>query len=141
MGNRAILARPYLPIVECAYITAGSRAQLLSQASLDAELAVETDRLAAMNSGDLARYQYALENQIMRNWIEPPSALPGIECVVRVRQLPNGEVVEVSIAECNGDDAVRRSIEAAVHKASPLPLPSNRSLFDRNLTIRFRPEQ
>jgi colicin import membrane protein len=111
------------------------------QRQLDAELAVETDRLAALNSGDLARYQYAIENQIMRNWIEPPSALPGIECVVRVRQLPNGEVVEVNIAECNGDDAVRRSIEAAVHKASPLPLPSNRSLFDRNLTIRFRPEQ
>ena len=76
-----------------------------------------------------------LKHQIVRNWIEPPSALPGIECVVRVRQLPNGEVVEVSIAECNGDEAVRRSIEAAVYKASPLPIPSNRSLFDRNLTI------
>jgi colicin import membrane protein len=111
------------------------------QRQLDAELAVEADRLADMNSDELARYQYRIENQIMRNWIEPPSALPGIECVVRVQQLPNGEVVEVSITECNGDEAVRRSIEAAVNKASPLPLPSNRSLFDRNLTIIFRPEQ
>jgi colicin import membrane protein len=111
------------------------------QRQLDAELAAEAERLEAMNSGELARYQFAIENQIMRNWIEPPSALPGIECVVRVRQLPNGEVVDVAIGECNGDDAVRRSIENAVRKASPLPLPDNRSLFDRNLTIIFRPEQ
>jgi colicin import membrane protein len=111
------------------------------QRQLDAELAAESERIDAMNSGELARYQYAIENRIMRNWIEPMSALPGIECVVRVQQLPNGEVVEVTIAECNGDEAVRRSIEVAVHKASPLPLPDNRSLFDRNLTIRFRPEQ
>ena len=111
------------------------------QRQLDAELAAETQRLEAMNAGDLARYQYALQNQIMRNWIEPPSAQPGIECVVRVQQLPNGEVTEVSIAECNGDEAVRRSIEAAVRKASPLPLPANRSLFDRNLTVIFKPEQ
>jgi colicin import membrane protein len=111
------------------------------QRQLDRELAAETARLEALNAGDLARYQYALESQIMRNWIEPPSALPGIECIVRVEQLPNGEVINVRIAECNGDEAVRRSIEAAVHKASPLPLPANRSLFDRNLTIRFRPEQ
>lgn len=111
------------------------------QRLLDAELAAEAERLEAMNSGDLARYQYALQNQIIRNWIEPPSALPGIECTVHVRQLPNGEVVEVEIGQCNGDDAVRRSIEAAVQKASPLPLPANRSLFDRNLTIIFKPEQ
>jgi colicin import membrane protein len=111
------------------------------QRQLDAELAVEAARLDALNSGELARYHYALQSQIMRNWIEPPSALPGIECVVQVQQLPNGEVIEVTIAACNGDQAVRRSIEAAVRKASPLPLPANRSLFDRNLTITFRPEE
>jgi colicin import membrane protein len=111
------------------------------QRQLDVELAAETKRLEALNAGELARYQYALQSQIMRNWIEPPSAQPGIECVVRVQQLPNGEVAEVTIAECNGDQAVRRSIEAAVRKASPLPLPANRSLFDRNLTVIFKPEQ
>jgi colicin import membrane protein len=113
------------------------------QRQLDAELAAETERIDAMNSGELAQYQYALTNRIERNWIRPASASAGIECVVRVRQLPNGEVVEVSIAEseCKVDEAVRRSIEVAVKKASPLPLPGNRSLFDRNLTITFRPEQ
>lgn len=111
------------------------------QRQLDAELAAESQRLEAMNAGELSRYQYAIMQQLQRNWIEPATAIAGIECIVHVRQLPSGEVVGVTVGTCNGDDSVRRSIEAAVYKASPLPLPSNPALFDRNLTITFRPEQ
>ena len=94
-----------------------------------------------MNSGALARYQYAIHQKIQRNWVEPRSAVAGVECVVNVRQLPGGEVVGVTIGQCNGDDAVKRSIEAAVRKASPLPEPEDPTLFDRNLRIEFKPEQ
>ncbi|RLA28293.1 MAG: hypothetical protein DRQ63_03880 [Gammaproteobacteria bacterium] len=111
------------------------------QRQLDVEIAAETQRQEAMNAGELSVYQFAIMQQLQRNWIEPATAVAGIECVVNVRQLPSGEVVGVTIGSCNGDDSVRRSIEAAVYKASPLPLPSNPSLFDRNLTITFRPEQ
>ena len=38
-------------------------------------------------------------------------------------------------------DPVERSIEAAVYKASPLPLPENSVLFDPILRFRFIPEQ
>lgn len=105
------------------------------------ELAEEERRLAAMNSGALARYLYAIRQKIQRNWVRPPSAAPGLECVVNVRQLPGGEVVGAMIGQCNGDDAVKRSIEAAVFKASPLPEPEDPTLFDRNLRITFKPEQ
>jgi hypothetical protein len=44
-------------------------------------------------------------------------------------------VIGVTILSCNGDDAVRRSVEAAVHKSSPLPEPSDPSLFDRNILL------
>ena len=111
------------------------------QRLLDRELAEEQARLDAMNSGALARYQYAIQQKIQRNWVEPPSAISGLECVVNVRQLPGGEVVGASIGQCNGDDAVKRSIEAAVFKASPLPEPEDPTLFDRNLRITFKPEQ
>jgi colicin import membrane protein len=111
------------------------------QRQLDVELAAETQRQEAMNAGELSVYQFAIMQQLQRNWIEPATAVAGIECVVNVRQLPSGDVVGVTIGSCNGDDSVRRSIEAAVYKASPLPLPSNPSLFQRNLTITFRPEQ
>jgi colicin import membrane protein len=46
----------------------------------------------------------------------------------------------VSIGECNGDQAVRESIEAAVYRASPLPPPPDPALFDRSLKIRFKPD-
>lgn len=111
------------------------------QRQLDAELAEESNRLEAMNAGELSRYRFALQNKIQRNWIRPMTAQPGIECVVNVRQLPGGEVVDVQVESCNGDAAVVRSVEAAVHKASPLPMPENPSLFERNLRITFKPEQ
>ena len=97
--------------------------------------------MEAMESGDLARYIFAIQQQIQRNWVQPPSAHAGIECVALVRQLPGGEVVGVQIDRCNGDDAVRRSIEAAIMKASPLPQPDNPAVFDRNLRITVKPEQ
>jgi colicin import membrane protein len=107
----------------------------------DREIAEEQARIDAMNSGALARYQYAIQQRIQRHWVEPPSARPGLECEINVRQLPGGEVVGASIGRCNGDDAVKRSIEAAVFKASPLPEPEDPTLFDRNLRIIFKPEQ
>ncbi len=105
------------------------------------EIADEDARLAAMNSGAMAAYQFALKQKIMRNWIAPASALPGIECVVDVRQLRGGDVITVTVGRCNGDAAVRRSIEAAVIKASPLPEPSDPNLFQRDLRITFKPEE
>ena len=111
------------------------------QRQFEREVAEEAERLEAMNSGALARYLYAIRQNIQRNWVRPASARPGLECVVNVRQLPGGEVVGASIGQCNGDEAVQRSIEAAVFKASPLPEPENPALFDRNLRITFKPEQ
>jgi colicin import membrane protein len=108
---------------------------------LDAELAEEQRMLDALDSGELARYQFAIQQRIQQAWIRPASAMPGLRCEVEVRQIPGGQVVGVRIASCNGDAAVQRSIEAAVYKASPLPEPDNPALFDRNLRIIFEPEQ
>ena len=35
------------------------------------EIAEEDARLAAMNSGAMVRYQFALQQSIMRNWVAP----------------------------------------------------------------------
>lgn len=105
------------------------------------ELDAETSRLAAVDAGELAAYRFALQQKVERNWVKPASSPADLQCEVRVQQLPGGDVVTVSILTCNGDAAVRRSIEAAIHKASPLPTPRNPNLFDRNLRFTFRPEQ
>jgi len=110
-----------------------------AQAARQAEIDAESNRLDAMAVSAEAAYIFAIQQNISRNWVRPPTAAAGIECIVNIRQLPGGEVVSVSIGACNADAVVRRSIEAAVHKASPLPAPSDPSVFDRNLRLEFRP--
>jgi colicin import membrane protein len=56
-----------------------------------------------------------------------------------VTQAPGGTVLRAEVKECNGDEAVRQSLEAAVFRASPLPPPPEPSLFERNIDLRFRP--
>ena len=97
--------------------------------------------MQAMNSNEMAAYQFALQQKVLRMWARPASAQPGLDCVVQVRQSAAGEVLSARVVSCNGDAAVERSIEAAVFKASPLPLPENSVLFDPNLRFRFIPEQ
>jgi colicin import membrane protein len=104
--------------------------------SLDQELRQD----AARSSGALASWQSQITARIQRAWLRPASARSGIECVLNVTQVPGGEVTNVRIGTCNGDQAVRESIEAAVYRASPLPPPPDPSLFERSLVITFRPD-
>jgi len=106
-----------------------------------AEFEAEDMRLAALNANDTMRWVFALQQQIARNFVLPASAPANLECVVNIRQLPGGQVVSVEVGRCNGDESVRRAIEAAVYKASPLPSPDNPGVFDRDLRITFKPEQ
>lgn len=117
-----------------------ARRQAEREAELRRMMEGEEQRRRAEQSGLLDQYETMIRQRIERNWSRPPSAAPGLRCEVNVRQAPGGTVLDVSIGACNGDEAVRRSIEAAVLRASPLPDPPDPSLFERNLTIIFRPE-
>ncbi len=117
-----------------------ARIQAQIESDLNAELALEQSRLDAQEAGLLDQYKAMIEQKVRRNWIRPPSAGAGVECTVNISQIPGGEVVDVRIAECNADQATRRSIEAAVFKASPLPEPPDPNLFERNIIFIFKPE-
>ncbi len=117
-----------------------ARRQAEAEAELSRMLDAEAARRSAEESGLRDQYMAMIQQEIERNWNMPPSASRGLSCVVHVQQIPSGDVVDVRIGQCNGDDAVRRSIEAAVHRASPLPLPPVPALFSRNLQLTFEPE-
>lgn len=110
------------------------------EADLRRSLDQELRQNAAHSSAALASWQSQITARIQRAWLRPPSARPGIACVLHVTQVPGGAVTNVSIGSCNGDQAVRESIEAAVYRASPLPPPSDPALFQRDLEITFRPD-
>ena len=116
-------------------------ARLSAARELEQQLAEEEELQAASDSGALADYVALIRQKVERNWVRPPGARPGIECEVLVTQIPGGEVVSVRTERCNADEAVQRSIEAAVLRASPLPPPAQAKLFERNLRFTFKPEQ
>jgi colicin import membrane protein len=116
-----------------------ARLQQQREAELRNQIEEEEGRSQAENSGLLNQYIAMIEQRIVRNWNRPPSARPGLECRVRVAQTPGGTVLSVQIDQCNGDAAVRQSIEAAVMRASPLPPPPDPRLFERNLVLVFKP--
>jgi colicin import membrane protein len=110
------------------------------EAELAEQLASEQRADAVRGSALANQYKAQIEAKIMRAWLKPPSARPGLVCQVRVTQVPGGSVVGVQIASCNGDEAVRQSVEDAVRRASPLPSPPDPALFERELIVTFRPE-
>jgi colicin import membrane protein len=119
---------------------AEARKQAEVEAELARALAAEDEARRAEEAGLLDQYLRAIHDKIQRNWSQPLSARPGLECVINVTQIPSGDVVGVSFGRCNGDEAVKRSIEAAVQRASPLPRPPVQSLFNRSLEVTFKPE-
>ncbi len=117
---------------------AKQRAQ--AESELQQQLAAEAEQQNAIASGLQDQYIRLIADKIERNWNKPLSAKPGLECVVNVVQIPGGDVVDVKVSRCNGDDAVARSIEDAVRKASPLPPPPTQAVFQRNLIVTFKPD-
>jgi colicin import membrane protein len=100
---------------------------------------LKEDEQAAAASGALASWTSEVTSRIQDAWIKPPSAHKGIECVLNVSLITGGAVTGVSIGQCNGDDAVRQSIQTAVYNASPLPPPPNGIPFPHQLIITFKP--
>jgi len=125
--------------VEAARRRAAARAAV--QAQLQRQIAAEA-RADALASGPLAdQYRAELQNRIIQAWIKPPAAKRGIDCFVRITQVPGGDVTGATVTQCNGDAAVRQSIQNAVYRASPLPTPPDPSLYHRTLIIEFKPNE
>ena len=106
------------------------------QRELDLEQTVREEEQASL----FEQYNFMLVQRIESNWIKPPSTISGLKCTLNVTQIPSGDIIDVVVGECNGDEVVIRSLEAAVLRSSPLPRPSIPSLFERNLIIDFIPD-
>jgi colicin import membrane protein len=116
-----------------------SRAQAAREDELRRQLEEEEGRMEAQSAGLQQQYIAMIEEHIYSYWRRPPSARPGIECIVTINQSPAGAVLSVKIGRCDGDTAVRQSIEAAVQRASPLPEAPDPRVFQRAVILQFRP--
>ena len=91
------------------------------------------------DSGLAAKYAAAIQEAVRRNWRRPDNIPLGQACRMYITQLPGGEVMSVEFdAACPYDAQGRRSVEAAVRAAEPLPYAGFESVFNRRLNFTFR---
>jgi colicin import membrane protein len=117
-----------------------AKAQAAREDELRKQLEAEEDVMQARGSTAMAQYVALIRQHVERRWIRPPSARTGLDCEVKVVQAPGGSVLSAQVTRCNGDAAVRQSIETAVLRSSPLPPPSDPRLFERTLLLQFKPQ-
>ena len=79
-------------------------------------------------------YVAELRSHILSHWTVPEQS-KAFSCLVRITQSTSGEITALKILECNDSVAVRDSIDDAIRKANPLPLPSEESCFDRQIFL------
>lgn len=100
------------------------------------------EEAAAFKAGRMAQlsdqYKAAIQNFVTANWRRPMSTQPGLECRLKIIQIPGGEVISASIVRpCNGDDATRRSILDAVERGGSLPYRGFEDAFSREIEFTF----
>ncbi len=94
---------------------------------------------AGADPGLGAAYQAAIQAAVLSNWRRPDNVPIGQRCRITIRQLPGGQVIDATVADsCPFDEAGRRSVEAAVLKAQPLPYAGFETVFNRTLLLNFQ---
>ena len=85
-------------------------------------------------------YIKAIKRHVEKAWHRPEVRSKALHCVLRVKQSPEGVVLQVVIAQCNGGEAERAALLESVKQASPLPVPDNTDLFESILQLVFDPK-
>jgi len=114
-----------------------------AERALQAEVAAEEQRRAeAQALSEVERYKGLIRQKVSRFWNRPAGAAKGLQCTVRVRLGPGGAVLSASVVRSSGDSAFDRSVENAVYKAEPLPVPQDAKVFEyfRDVEFVFIPE-
>jgi hypothetical protein len=115
-------------------------AGLLAVAGLPRPQAAAAETVCS--SAERDAYFDAIEARIHEHW-RIPHANRTLSCKVLIKQDFRGEVRDVGIARCGADPDVHRSVMNAAYRASPMPLPANKSCFAKSVivTIESRTQQ
>ena len=109
--------------------------------ALQEQIAAENARLEQerqlLASKTVSKYTTLIRQKVSRNWIRPAGSRNDLTCTVSVRVIPGGDVVGVTVVNTSGDPVFDRSVETAVRRASPLPIPTDPLVFERMREITF----
>lgn len=111
---------------------------LLEEEMREEEARKQAERTARLQT-QRQQYNMQIRQHVENNWLRPVTTSEGQSCDVIVTQTTMGDVIDVRLQSCSSDNAFQRSVERAVRKASPLPLPPNPDVFDREIYFTFKP--
>ena len=100
---------------------------------------LKASEAASSRNKGLADYLSKVRSKIRGNIVLPPAITGNPESVFVVTQLPSGEVLSVKLKTPSGNSALDAAVERAILKSSPLPKPDDPSLFQREISITYRP--
>ena len=107
----------------------------------------ERARQAAIQAAQAARakafadYIQRISAKIRGNIILPPDIPGNPEALFEVVQLPTGEIIQAELKKTSGHKAYDDAVQRAILKSSPLPKAEPAELFQRVLTLKFRPRE
>jgi colicin import membrane protein len=114
---------------------AEAKAKAEAEAEMRRQIAAEQEEARARSA--LSEYIPYIQDKVQRNWLKPAGSAAGLSCLIKVRLIPGGDVVSATVVRSSGDPLFDRSVETAVLKASPLPLPTDATLFNHFREINF----
>jgi len=114
---------------------AEAKAKAEAEAEMRRQIAAEQEEARARSA--LSEYIPYIQDKVQRNWLRPSGSAAGLSCLIKVRLIPGGDVVSATVVRSSGDPLFDRSVETAVLKASPLPLPTDAALFKHFREINF----
>lgn len=111
-----------------------------AEQALQEQLAAEQ---AQRDQSVVAQYVGLIKQKVTRNWVRPTGWPAGQTCRIDIQLMPGGDVVQVHMVNSCGSTLFDQSVESAVTRASPLPLPPDGALFDhfREITFNFNPRE
>ena len=95
---------------------------------------------AAARSRAEADYIRRIQAKVKGNVTLPPDMTGNPEAIFEVVQLPTGEIIDAVLRKSSGVRAYDDAVQRAIQKSSPLPRPDRPELFQRSLTLKFRPQ-
>jgi colicin import membrane protein len=84
-------------------------------------------------------YIRSIQAKIKGNVLVPQDIAGNPEAIFDVVQLPTGEIIDATLRKSSGVRAYDEAVQRAIIKSSPLPRPETPDLWQRSLTLRFRP--
>jgi colicin import membrane protein len=88
-----------------------------------------------------AGYVDKIRTKIRMNVVLPSDIRGNPEAIFDVIQLPTGEVLSAKLMKSSGHKTYDEAVERAILKSSPLPKPDRPEQFQRELQLKFKPQE